>query len=204
MARPREFDHGSVVAQATGLFWQKGYARTSLDDLVEVTGLNRSSLYNAFAGKSGIFRASLDHYRSSTAHEVLEPLLVERGAQAIRLFLVQLAHFLESPEGRRGCMMVNTALMDATLDEDVAELLARHFATLREAIERACREAIRDGDLPGDLEPDEASLWLTTLVRGLLVGAGSGESIEDLCNTIRITHKQLGLDGPRSGTNILK
>ena len=47
MARPREFDREEALERATGVFWAKGYASTSTDDLL-------TSLYNAFQDKRAL------------------------------------------------------------------------------------------------------------------------------------------------------
>ena len=55
MARPRSFDHATVVRQARDAFVAGGYRGTSVDDLLTATGLSRASLYQAFGSKRGLF-----------------------------------------------------------------------------------------------------------------------------------------------------
>src|SRR3954466_7745807 len=55
MPRPRTFDEADVVARARKAFAETGFAGTSLDALLEATGLARQSLYNAFGGKKELF-----------------------------------------------------------------------------------------------------------------------------------------------------
>ncbi|MBB2954936.1 AcrR family transcriptional regulator [Bifidobacterium commune] len=55
MARPRNFDEDIVIQQCRQVFCTYGYAATSIDDLVEATGLKRGSLYQVFGSKRGIF-----------------------------------------------------------------------------------------------------------------------------------------------------
>ena len=62
MSRPTKFDREQVLQQAMQAFWQRGYAATSVRDLVEATGLLPGSLYATFGGKRGLFLASLDLY----------------------------------------------------------------------------------------------------------------------------------------------
>ena len=66
MARPRKFVEDQVIEAARDQFWAHGYAGTSLDDLVAVTGLGRGSLYGAFGDKHTIFLRALDEYSNMT------------------------------------------------------------------------------------------------------------------------------------------
>lgn len=59
MGRPRGFDEATVVASAAGLFLERGYEASSIDDLVAATGVHRGSLYKAFGSKRGLFLAAL-------------------------------------------------------------------------------------------------------------------------------------------------
>lgn len=49
-------DETKVVKSAMKAFWRRGYKAISLDDLVKVTGINRGSMYNAFAHMRRLFR----------------------------------------------------------------------------------------------------------------------------------------------------
>ena len=53
--RPRLFDEEAVLDELTGLFWEKGYAQTSMADLVHASGVHKSSLYSTFGSKEELF-----------------------------------------------------------------------------------------------------------------------------------------------------
>ena len=59
MGRLRSFDEHTVVAAASTAFIDLGYEATSVDDLLQATGLHRGSLYQAFGSKRGLFLAAL-------------------------------------------------------------------------------------------------------------------------------------------------
>jgi TetR/AcrR family transcriptional repressor of nem operon len=59
MGRPRSFDTATVVSAARDAFVRGGYVGTSVDDLLQATGLQRASLYSAFGSKRGLFIAAL-------------------------------------------------------------------------------------------------------------------------------------------------
>ena len=62
MAGVKQFDRDEVIERAMDLFWQRGYESTSVDDLVEATGINRGSLYGTFGDKRRLFLATIDRY----------------------------------------------------------------------------------------------------------------------------------------------
>ena len=48
MARPKEFDRDVALRRAITVFWKKGFARTSAEDLVAAMGIGKQSLYDTF------------------------------------------------------------------------------------------------------------------------------------------------------------
>src|SRR5262245_52431894 len=73
MARPKGYDREAVLRAARDLFWERGYEATSVADLEARTGLNRSSLYQEFGSKHGLFEAALECY----ADQVIARLLAD-------------------------------------------------------------------------------------------------------------------------------
>jgi AcrR family transcriptional regulator len=64
MFRAGEFDEAEVLDKALGVFWQQGYEGTSLSDLLEATGLTKSSLHAAFGDKENLFHRIVERYLS--------------------------------------------------------------------------------------------------------------------------------------------
>ncbi|GAA0987131.1 TetR/AcrR family transcriptional regulator [Nocardioides aquaticus] len=78
MGRPRQFDETVAVGAAAAVFCQRGYASTSIDHLVDTTGVHRGSLYGAFGSKHGMFLRVLDAVDATEASstERLDVILV--------------------------------------------------------------------------------------------------------------------------------
>ena len=107
--RPRAYDPQVAIARAAETFWKAGYAGTSLDDLVEATGMNRPSLYAAFGDKRDLYLKTLEHYREEGRALARHALA---GEPTLRVFLKRfydkaLALYLEG--GPRGCYTIGTA-----------------------------------------------------------------------------------------------
>jgi AcrR family transcriptional regulator len=65
MAR-MQFDKEQVLENASNAFWRLGYNATSMQTVVEETGLKPGSIYLAFGNKEGLFKESLDYYATQS------------------------------------------------------------------------------------------------------------------------------------------
>ena len=83
MVRPREFDRDAALDRAMQVFWAKGFAATSTEDLVAAMGIGRQSLYNAFGDKRRLYLESLEAYQQldGSADHVGGALLASRAAR---------------------------------------------------------------------------------------------------------------------------
>jgi TetR/AcrR family transcriptional regulator, transcriptional repressor for nem operon len=171
MARPRQFDPDELVDRSMHEFWAHGYRDTSVDDLVRATGVRPGSLYNAFpAGKRGLFLETLHRYSNLVVPKKLGAL--ERpgaGLPELRAYFDGLVQDLSTPEGRIGCLMVNSAVELAEEDSEVGELVRGHMSRLERNAERALRNAKRRGEIPASVNPRAKATQLMATGMGLMV-----------------------------------
>jgi TetR/AcrR family transcriptional repressor of nem operon len=168
MGRPRTFDTEIAAAQALEAFWTRGYSATSVDDLCKATGLSRSSIYETFGSKHGVWLAAMDLYQQRSVVRLAELLRQTRPVQAaVETFLMMFVDNAVAGPGRRGCFLGNCTGELATADPVSAARLAQGFA----AFEAVMYEALRDGQAAGELAPDTdvraLARFLMSTVQGL-------------------------------------
>lgn len=124
--RPRSFDPGEVLGAASERFRTRGYAATSLDDLVDATGLQRPSLYAAFGDKRAIYLAALDRTIERAARGfdqlIAANLPLRESLQA--MFRAIIDGYLTGETGPSGCIMVSTSAASAVDDAEIRDRLA--------------------------------------------------------------------------------
>jgi TetR/AcrR family transcriptional repressor of nem operon len=171
MARPCAYDRDDLLRCATALFWERGFAGTSVDDVVRATGVSRSSLYAAFPDKSALFLAALEHYLDTATRARLERLSQGgRAALAIRRFLFEIADERASVNApAHGCLLTNTAVEIGAGEEQIAELVRKAFARLERALADRLDEARQRGDLRAETDTKQFARQLVTLIQGLRV-----------------------------------
>jgi TetR/AcrR family transcriptional repressor of nem operon len=188
MSRPRQFDPDEVVDRSMREFWSKGYRDTSVDDLVAAIGVRPGSLYGAFeGGKRQLFIEALKLYSSLVVPQKLGALARPGASIAeVRAYFDGLVSDLMSPEGRMGCLMVNTTVELAAEDSEVASLTRAHMTRLETNAERALRTARDRGEIPAGIEPAAKATQLMATGMGLMVVGKTNpgrEVLETIVNT---------------------
>jgi AcrR family transcriptional regulator len=74
-ARQAEATHQLLVSVARDLFTERGYAGTSVEDIIQRAGVARGALYHHFTGKEALFRAVYDAVLADTASRVVTAAL---------------------------------------------------------------------------------------------------------------------------------
>lgn len=167
--RPRGFEEVDVVRRAKRLFWARGYASTSVQDLVDATDLGRGSLYGAFGDKRELYQRALDEYCNSDG-VALTGMLAGPGEVLARVEATLLAVVAAAAEHPgRGCLLVNTTSELVPHDAEATRLVRATFDGLEEAFRTALHRARDAGETRDDLDIDASAALLLTFLQGLQV-----------------------------------
>lgn len=194
MPRPREFELEEVLDSVMRQFWERGYRATSVDDLVRATGVKPGSLYTAFpGGKRALFMGSLDRYSKLIVPNKLGEL-EDPGASVaqVRAYFDGLVQDLLTPEGRQGCLLVNSAVESAATDPEVAAVVRGHLARLERCFAAALRTAVRRGEIPDGTDPAARAKGLVATSQGLMVVGKANPDEEVLRAIVDSTFAGLG------------
>src|SRR6201984_385253 len=136
--RPRSFDVDAAVERAMNVFWSRGYHGTALPDLLRATKLSRGRLYAAFGGKHALFLRALDRYIADALARIDLELCPRRSAvDGLRTFLAGYVDRTSGASGRRGCLLVATAMELAGHDSDVEARIRSFFKDMEAKVSGA-------------------------------------------------------------------
>ncbi|PTR28664.1 TetR family transcriptional regulator [Rhodococcus sp. OK519] len=143
MPRTQEFDTDVVVGHARDVFWDRGFEATSVPHLERATGLNRSSLYNAFGSKRGLFDAAVQDYLNRVVRPRLriltdEPTAPDAAARYYRSVADAIASLPDDYPGR-GCLLLNSAAGFAAHDDAQRAVVDAYRSELAAALAHALR-----------------------------------------------------------------
>jgi TetR/AcrR family transcriptional regulator, copper-responsive repressor len=124
MGRPKSFSREEVLEKAMPVFWKHGFADTTLQELEQATGVNKSGLYTEFRDKKDLFVACLRHYLESQGKRGLltkEPF----GWNNVEAFLKNGP--LNKGE-QQGCFSINSMRELAILPDEAYAVVAENRA----------------------------------------------------------------------------
>src|SRR5271167_888700 len=173
--RPRGFDTEAAVERAMGVFWSRGYHGTALPDLLRATKLSRGSLYAAFGDKHSLFLRALDRYIADAVRRMdIELAPPREPVDGLRAYLAGYVDRTSGANGRRGCLLVATAMELAGRDPEVDRRIGGFFKAMETKVADALSRAKAAGELTHGVEPASAARLLVCFVEGLRVVGKTG------------------------------
>jgi AcrR family transcriptional regulator len=173
--RPREFEIEEALDKAIVVFSERGYHAASISDLKDAMGLAAGSLYKAFKDKKAIFLASFDRYKQ-VRNALLDQELAEgaNGRDKVFRMLRFYAEASHGESGRRGCLVVGTAIELAVYDAEAAERVGRSMARSEALFDTLIHEGRADGSIPTAIDPAATAHLLLSVTQGLRVLGKTG------------------------------
>ena len=161
-----------IIEKIAPVFNAKGYAGTSLNDMIHVTGLTKGSIYGNFENKDEVALAAFDYnfgaiisylkYRIEKQHTVIDKLLV---------YPETYRNFLKLPFLKAGCPVLNTS----TEADDTHPLLRNKAVNAlklwKTSIERHINHGIATKELKAETNAAEFAAILMSLIEGAVMQA---------------------------------
>ena len=181
MARPRSFDETQILEKAANLFWEKGYAQTSMQDLVDHLGINRASLYNAFTDKDHLYIEALSHYQQVNQKALRDLFKLEDDVKkGIKMMMINSLYNSSKP---KGCMVVNCTV-EMYHQKIFFDFLRQNRSAFNRLMKAYLKKGIDSGQLKKELDITSVSNYLFTFFSGLNVMTKLDPSKKEVERTI--------------------
>ncbi|MBT2283354.1 TetR/AcrR family transcriptional regulator [Paenibacillus polymyxa] len=185
MARSKEFEVHEVLDKAIHLFWTQGYEKTSMQELVELMGIHRKSIYDTFGDKRSLFMRALERYEMQQSSYVR--LLIEKDIP-IKQLIREMLELTVRCEGQPiGCFMVNSGVELGVLDPEVSSLVDENYMRTEELLASLILKGQQTGEIKADLDPTMNSQYLMNAWLGLRTMVKTTTDKQKLTNIIDIS-----------------
>lgn len=183
MARPTEFNRETVLQNAMHLFWQKGYAATSMSDLIAAMNMRPGSIYGAFGNKQALLLEAMTHYAETGQREIREQLLdpgKPKKETLKRLFSCMIQEMTDKSNPAQGCLLINMLLELSNIDEEAGACARKHLEGMKSIFKETLSAAQQSGELSSKRKAEELATFLLGTVYSLRVMGRTAATKKDL------------------------
>ncbi|MGA7187811.1 MAG: TetR/AcrR family transcriptional regulator [Candidatus Acidiferrales bacterium] len=190
--RPINFDKDAALDAAMLLFWERGFEGTSMADLTQAMGLNPSSIYAAFGDKRALFALVARRYVDDPAQYAARALAKPTLKGVLRALFDNTVEFLTTPGHPPSCMSLAGAIA-CSVNATPAKQLMTEIRKQNEAdIKSRLVKARKSGELPKQINVDDFTRYLSTILAGLSIQAANGSTKAELKRTAEMALRYLG------------
>jgi len=163
------------------LFWRKGYAATSVEDLTETLHLSRSSLYDTFGDKRTLFLEALKFYSERVLDATTRTLNESPSPIAgIQKVFDDIIASVGSETGALGCFMVNSVAELVPYDPDVTEIAATYSESIQKLFAAVLTQAKSQDMLTEKQTPQQLAAYVFNMIQGIRILIKSGATQEQV------------------------
>ncbi len=183
--RKRSFCKEEALDKAMRVFWENGYAGTSVAHLTSALGINKPSLYAAFGNKEQLFATAMEHYMHDYAAQNMELLTNPPDAplrERLGAYFSGIIDVICDCESPKGCMFVKSSCesggvgVPAEIESSLTEMAQANEM----ALSRLFEAEIQSGSLPEDTRVQDLTGYLLSMTYGLTIMARRGKTKEEL------------------------
>lgn len=165
MGRHKEFDPEEVLDKAMLLFWRQGFEKTSMQELVEQTGIHKRSMYDTFGDKHTLFLMALGRYADVAERDQRVAATKDAGARQMIRALLE-SSVVPAHDHPAGCMLVNCAAEVAVYDDQAAARIGSNF----ERSEKLIAQIIVRGQAQSEIGAAHDATVLASVIFNAWVG----------------------------------
>lgn len=166
--RTRQF----IIEKTAPVFNTKGYAGTSLSDMMDATGLTKGSIYGNFENKDEVALAAFD-FNFQRVVSFLRDKIEERDSTIGKLLVYPETYrnFLKLSFLRSGCPIMNTSTEADDTHPLLREKAANALQYWRSSLERHLRSGIEKKEIKAGTDINEFTSVLIALIQGSVMHA---------------------------------
>ncbi len=193
MARPVEFDENKVLTNAMEQFWKEGYEASSVQKLLDCTGINRGTLYNSFGDKDTFFKSCVDQYNKLVEQQIAASLKNEKlGAwDAIEAYFDESVINVTNKHRSMGCLLVNSVCESINYDKEIRKVVRGSLAVIRKALVARLKDAHKNRKVKKGVSVEFAADVLMNSLHGIRVNSRDGKTPRQLKELIKFTISSL-------------
>lgn len=166
--RNKEFDERSALADATEVFWVKGYESASTEDLLQAMGINKGSMYNAFGNKRELFRQVFDDFSKKSAAQIKATFDKHKNpVDAVKEMFRDVTRPADPIAHQKGCFFIKILSEMSGMNEELAAVARQKLLDVEAIYLTYMKKGVKEGYLKGNIPPETLAKYLVNMWNGL-------------------------------------
>jgi TetR/AcrR family transcriptional repressor of nem operon len=178
--RSAEFDKQSVLRAAMQAFMNKGFTKTSMQDLKAATGLHPGSIYCAFGNKRGLLLAALGQYKADRSDEFAAFFTNVPAVVGLERYLNHVVSECISCDLNKACLLQKALNELAEQDDEVQGMICEQLQSWHSAIEQMIAKAQQEGAISTQQTAAQKAHFMVMGIYGLRTYAHTHPTPETL------------------------
>jgi TetR/AcrR family transcriptional regulator, transcriptional repressor for nem operon len=169
----------NIIKQAAEVFNVKGYAGSSIADIMSATGLKKGGIYNHFQSKDEIAVAAFDYAYSCSSKRIWQSVCQKKNAiERLQALVSAYLDYIDDPPIPGGCPIINTAIESDDTHPILRDRVQQVVNEWRNLICRIIEKGIKKGEITTTVEPDViATIIISTVEGAIMMSKLYGDSI---------------------------
>ena len=159
-----------IIHQAAELFNQKGYAGSSIADIMQATGLKKGGIYNHFKSKDELALEAFDYASGLLSQRIWSVVKTKRNAiERLEALVSSYLIYIDDPPIVGGCPILNTAIETDDTDSPLRDRALAAIDSWRSLIVRIVQKGIKKGEVRSTVEPDTVATIIICNIEGAIM-----------------------------------
>ena len=159
-----------IIEHAAELFNLKGYAGSSIADVMQATGLKKGGIYNHFASKDELALAAFDYAVSLLSQRNWSMVKTKRNAvERLDALVSSYLTYIDDPPIIGGCPILNTAIETDDTDSPLRDRALAAIDAWRSLIVRIITKGIKKGEISAAVEADTVATIIICNIEGAMM-----------------------------------
>ncbi|KZN38902.1 hypothetical protein N480_11775 [Pseudoalteromonas luteoviolacea S2607] len=166
--RSAAFDREQVLRAAMNAFMEKGYNKTSMQDLKRATNLHPGSIYCAFENKKGLLLAALEQYNQDRTAELKDIFAAQNSTKCgLKAYLDSIVSECISGDPTQACLSQKAINEIAQQDDEAQSVLSNQCILWQSFMCEVFGQIAQEGGLIGSRSAEQRAQSLIVGIYGL-------------------------------------
>jgi TetR/AcrR family transcriptional repressor of nem operon len=163
----KEITNKHIVEKAAELFNRKGYAGTSISDIMKATGMEKGGIYGHFNSKKEIALAAFEYNASRTFNSFDVSSLHNKSAtEKLHILLAYYEKMFDESYLSGGCPLLNTATEADDTDTELLSRVRKYVDKSKKVVCEIVKSGIKNKEIPADVDPEEFAVTFMEIIEG--------------------------------------